>query len=138
MCSNQFTKNLFFILVMTLLIVACKPALISPSPPDFGLRQIEEYSLKRRIEKLASDEFKGRFPGSEGEKLTIDYLRSAFTQLQLESGLGGNGYFQKVPLLGSTVDQTSPLVFSSDSKSISLFLRKRSKRSIVTPHEYRT
>ena len=119
MSPTPFVKNLSFLLVVTLILAGCTPAMVPPSPADAGLNRIGMDFLKRHIEKLASDEFKGRLPGSEGEALTIDYLKGQFTKLGLESAPVGQGYLQEVPLVGITADQISPLLFGSDSRSVS-------------------
>ena len=121
MSRAQFAENLsFFLLAATLILAGCAPATVAPSSVDVGLNRIREDFLKRHIEQLASDEFKGRLPGSEGERLTIDYLKGQFGKLGLEPALAGQGFFQEVPLVGITADQSSPLFFGSDSRSVSL------------------
>ena len=120
MSRAQFAENLSFLLAATLILAGCAPATVAPSSVDVGLNRIREDFLKRHIEQLASDEFKGRLPGSEGERLTIDYLKGQFGKLGLEPALAGQGFFQEVPLVGITADQSSPLFFGSDSRSVSL------------------
>ena len=120
MSRSQFAMELSFILAATLLMVGCTPAMVQPSPAEVGLNRIGEDFVKRHIEKLASDEFKGRLPGSEGEALTIEYLKGQFTKLGLGPALVGEDYFQEVPLVGITADQSSTLLFSSPSRSVSL------------------
>lgn len=62
-------------------------------------------NLDRHLTNLASDEFMGRFPGTEGEVKTVDYLVNECKAIGL---LPGNGdlYVQEVPLMKikSTVD----------------------------------
>ena len=120
MSRVQFAENLSLLLAATLILAGCAPVAVAPSSVDMGLNRIREDFLKRHIEQLASDEFKGRLPGSEGERLTIDYLKGQFGKLGLEPALAGQGYFQEVPLVGITADQSSPLFFGSDSRSVSL------------------
>src|SRR6478736_7045103 len=66
----------------------------------------EDFSAHVRV--LASDEFGGRKPGSEGEEKTVDYLRTQFQRLGLEPGNNGS-YFQSVPMIETNADlaQTS-------------------------------
>ena len=55
---------------------------------------------------LASDEFAGRAPGTQGETLTIEYLRDYFQSLGLKPGNGDNWY-QSVPMVETTAAPAS-------------------------------
>ena len=66
----------------------------SASPADL----IEPEGLLQRIRTLASDEFGGRAPMSEGERLTLAYLETEFRELGLEP-MFGDSYLQPVPLV---------------------------------------
>jgi Zn-dependent M28 family amino/carboxypeptidase len=61
----------------------------------------EDFSAHIRV--LASDEFGGRQPGSEGEEKTISYLRDQFQRLGLQPG-NGDSYFQTVPMIETHTD----------------------------------
>lgn len=52
----------------------------------------------RHIEILASDEFEGRQPGTEGEALTANYIATHFSEAGILPGYDGN-YFQPVALI---------------------------------------
>ena len=65
-------------------------------------------ALMAHIERLASDEFEGRAPGTRGEELTIDYISRAFAAAGLEPGVPGvngaaAGWLQQVPLATATI-----------------------------------
>jgi len=60
--------------------------------------EISAEDFAAHIRVLASDEFGGRQPGSEGEEKTVTYLRDQFQRLGLEPG-NGDSYFQTVPML---------------------------------------
>jgi Zn-dependent M28 family amino/carboxypeptidase len=96
------------VLVMTLM--ACQPWSRSVSLDD-ALRNMTADSLAAHIKRLASDEFEGRAPGTRGERLTITYLAEEFKRLGLAPGNPDGTYFQRVPLVGSTVDPSVELVF---------------------------
>jgi len=55
--------------------------------------------MMRHIERLASDEFQGRAPGTEGERLTINYIAEQLRAAGLEPGGEGGGWFQPVRLI---------------------------------------
>ena len=59
-------------------------------------------TLLAEIERLASDEFEGRAPGSDGETRTIEYLREQFSALGLAPGNPDGAWVQNVPLVGIT------------------------------------
>ncbi|KPF90945.1 peptidase M28 [Novosphingobium sp. AAP83] len=76
-----------------LLLVAAKPA-PKKLPPL-------EASLKAHVEILASDEFQGREPGTEGETKTLRYLARQWFDIGMEAGtnIPGNGWFAPVDLV---------------------------------------
>ncbi len=67
----------------------------------------EDFAAHVRV--LASDDFGGRAPGSDGEEKTVQYLREQFERLGLEPG-NGNSYFQTVPMVQTTLDETTSRV----------------------------
>ena len=67
-------------------------------------------TLMAGIERLASDEFGGRAPGSPGETLTVDYLTAEFAALGLEPGNPDGTWVQDVPLVGITPQPGDGLV----------------------------
>ncbi|HEX5070802.1 MAG TPA: M28 family metallopeptidase [Vicinamibacterales bacterium] len=52
------------------------------------------------IRTLSSDEFEGRFPGSKGETLTVQYLTDQLKAIGLEPGNPDGTWIQKVGLVG--------------------------------------
>lgn len=63
--------------------------------------EISEESLRNHVRILASDDFQGRKPFTEGETKTINYLKEQFEKLGVEPG-NGDSYFQEVPLVELT------------------------------------
>ena len=55
------------------------------------------------VKTLASDEFEGRSPLSEGEEKTIEYLVKQFKDIGLTPAFG-DSYIQPVPLAKITAD----------------------------------
>ena len=80
--------------------------------PDRAL----EAALRRHIETLASDDFGGRQPGTEGESKTLRYLAREWFRIGLVSGTNdpGNAWFAPVEL-----------VERSPSRSLAQFQRNR-------------
>ena len=67
--------------------------------------EISAEDFAAHIKVLASDDFGGRGPGSDGEEKTVAYLREQFERLGLEPG-NGDSYFQTVPMVETRVDST--------------------------------
>lgn len=59
---------------------------------------INTAQLIEHVKVLASDEFGGRAPSSEGEKLTLAYLTKQFKALGFKPG-NGDSFLQEVPLV---------------------------------------
>ncbi|TDR23490.1 M28 family metallopeptidase [Marinicella litoralis] len=62
-----------------------------------GQHAISVDALTQHIKTLASDEFGGRAPGTQGEELTVEYLINEFKKAGLEPG-NGDSFTQAVPL----------------------------------------
>jgi Zn-dependent M28 family amino/carboxypeptidase len=74
------------------------------------------------IARLASDEFGGRKPGSEGEKLTLDYLQAEFSKLGLKPGNGAS-FLQEVPMVEITAASDAALRFTTGTSVTELKFR---------------
>src|SRR5262252_6999617 len=82
--------------------------------PDVDINQVMAHT-----EKLSSDEFEGRAPGTKGEELTVAYLIDQFKKMGLKPGNTDGSYVQKVPLVGIT-PSPAPLVFAKGSRQLTL------------------
>lgn len=80
-------------LLAALLLVAARPAPRKPTPL--------EQALKAHVETLASDDFDGREPGTEGETKTLRYLARQWYDIGMEGGtnIPGSGWFAPVELV---------------------------------------
>jgi len=88
-------KKIFNFLFLSLILWSCGTGGEEAQNPDLT---ITENGLADHIKTLASDEFQGRKPFSEGEEKTVSYLKEQFERLGLEPGNNGS-YFQEVPLV---------------------------------------
>lgn len=61
-----------------------------------GEKSINTKDLSEYVSKLGSDEFMGRKPFTEGEKITVDYLAEQLKRIGYQPAFG-DSYFQKVP-----------------------------------------
>ena len=91
-----------------LLLTACDGALETGAGADAMLDlpevadgTLSEATMKRVTERLSSDEFEGRAPGTQGEEKTVAYLIEEFEKAGLEPGNNGS-WVQEVPLVEIT------------------------------------
>jgi len=81
--------------------------------------QVQQTTLANHIERLASDEFLGRKPFTEGEVKTVNYLKGEFEKLGLLPG-NGDSYFQEVPMVEITGTPSENMVISGKNGNINL------------------
>lgn len=91
------TRKVFSAIAFIALVASCNNANDSAGN-DEGLSVFNADSLAAHIAVLASDDFQGRKPFTEGETKTIDYLTKQFAAVGLEPG-NGNSYVQDVPMV---------------------------------------
>ncbi len=82
--------------IALILFVSCNSNQTTFSEED-GFAIFSADTLKKHIAVLASDDFLGRKPFTEGETKTVAYLESQFKQMGLEPG-NGDSYIQAVPM----------------------------------------
>lgn len=87
------------------------------------MESITANDIKEYISVLASDEFLGRAPVSEGEEKTIAYLEKEFKHLGLEPA-NGDSYFQEVSLVKITGDPSMKMEINGGKKDLSLTFSK--------------
>lgn len=79
---------------------------------------IDTLTINRHLSVLASDDFMGRKPFTEGEEKTIHYLESELKRMGLKPG-NGNSYFQEVPLVEIMGQQSSTMEVTGQGKTMS-------------------
>lgn len=84
-------------LCICVLLVACESA----APPDENLARFSASRVAADVQRLASDEFQGRAPGTEGEKRVLDFLVGQFEDAGLQPANQGS-FLQAVPLVSLT------------------------------------
>lgn len=84
-----------------------------------GLDAITLEGLERHVRVLASDEFQGRKPFTEGERRTVEYLESQFREIGLEPG-NGERYLQEVPMVQITPTVDSVMQVKAGRQSFKL------------------
>ena len=107
-------KNYLNILIL-LLFVGCK----SGSDTSHSIGEVNQLTIRQHIERLASDEFLGRMPFTEGEVKTVNYLKDEFDKLGLRPG-NGDSYFQDVPLVEIKGTPSQKMTISGHNKDFDL------------------
>jgi len=85
----------------------------SSAPAAFQHAPMSAAALRSHVEVLASDEFDGRFPGTNGETLTVEYLERAFAAAGLQPAVqgadGARSWRQHAQLVSATIQGTPTL-----------------------------
>lgn len=106
---------LLFALTSAITIIGCK----SESKENIQEVQVDQITIGQHIEVLASDDFLGRMPFTEGETKTVNYLKEEFSKLGVKPG-NGDSFFQEVPLVEITGTPSEKMTISGGKKAIEL------------------
>ncbi len=88
-------KSMILSFVISVLLVSCKD---EPRNSSNAFEPFSKESIEAHMATLASDEFQGRMPCSEGEDKTVAYLVDQLEAMGLQAG-NGSSFTQDVPLL---------------------------------------
>lgn len=108
-------KHHFKILALACLCINCS----DDNKDKTSHIEIDQATIGKHIERLASDEFLGRKPFTKGEVKTVNYLKSEFEKLGLAPG-NGDSYFQDVPMLEIKGSPTEHMIISGKNGSFDL------------------
>jgi Zn-dependent M28 family amino/carboxypeptidase len=110
-------KNCCIYLILVVLSVSCVSTgdLVDAE----GSGAITLQGLEKHVTVLASDEFQGRKPFTEGEKKTLEYLQRQFKEIGLEPG-NGKSYLQAVPMVEITSTGDSVMGVKAPGGSLTL------------------
>jgi Zn-dependent M28 family amino/carboxypeptidase len=111
--SARYPSLAVIVLVSVLMLGSYTPAVAD----DNAIQKIDSAGLLERISTLASDEFGGREPMSEGERLTLNYLESQFREMGLKP-MFGDSYRQPVPLVSIAADPAMALTISDPQGNV--------------------
>ena len=97
-------------------VTGCEPAVT----PDTGTKPpvASAADIGRRIERLSSDEFQGRAPGTPGGQAASQYIADEMKAAGLEPMGENSTYFQSVELTAQTVLPSSTLSISNGEDDI--------------------
>ena len=91
----------------------------SENKKEVSAVEVDQTTIGKHLEQLASDEFMGRKPFTEGEVITVNYLKDEFEKLGLLPG-NGDSYFQDVPMIEITGTPSQNMVIAGNEGSFSL------------------
>jgi Zn-dependent M28 family amino/carboxypeptidase len=77
---------------------SARPAPVTPTADGRYSGEIKAEDFAARLQKLSSDQFEGREPGTIGERVTTAYIKDQFERIGLKPGNKGN-WFQTVPMV---------------------------------------
>src|SRR3989441_2059908 len=80
-----------------------KPSAV-PAPVQRSMKEFSAEALKAHDRFLASDLLEGRAPGTRGDDLAMLYIAAQFESYGLQPAGDSGTYFQRVPLLGISMD----------------------------------
>jgi Zn-dependent M28 family amino/carboxypeptidase len=104
---------------LALLALAFTTACSAPKPLTLAeMPAINTDAVLTDIKKLSSNEFEGRGPGSNGERLTVQYLEDQFKAAGAEPGNPDGSWTQKVPTVGLTPEFAGPLTVKKGGTSV--------------------
>jgi hypothetical protein len=115
----QRTKDMLAALVLVV-ATGLSGAAAPPDAASDAAKKIDARSFLDHVGRLASDEFEGRAPATNGETKTVNYLVDSFKKLGLEPGNPDGTYAQKVPLVSYRVDPSARLDVAGPSGSVSM------------------
>ncbi len=112
---TSFKRFLTFLLVATVLF-SCGPGgrTLTDASEAITLRGMEAH-----VRILASDDFQGRLPFTEGERKTLEYLQTQFREIGIEPG-NGDSYLQEVPMVEITPKADSVMTVTTAKGPIRL------------------
>ncbi|PHR61360.1 MAG: peptidase M28 [Robiginitomaculum sp.] len=126
----------FLFATSTLALLACTPP--APKADTSVAPSISAADIGRRIERLASDDFEGRDPGTKGGRLASQYIADEMKAAGLVPMGKDGSYFQPITLTKTTVADGSFMKISSadgtatdyDDQNNAVFWTKRYQDSV--------
>ncbi len=112
-------KKYLALLSLGVMFYACQPSSETTSSESSATPEISEASLQKHVETLASNDFQGRKPFTEGETKTVNYLIDQFKAYGLEPG-NGDSYTQDVPMVELTASPSEVMTVEGNGQTVEL------------------
>jgi len=107
--------NFYLLIAVCFTFVQCKTENLK-SQEKLAVDPMSEQAIKNHMAILASDEFGGRMPCSEGEDKTVAYLIEQMKKMGISPG-NGSSYIQDVPLLEIVGHPSSVMKLDNGTKT---------------------
>jgi hypothetical protein len=82
--------------------------------------RVTQSAIERHVRTLASDEFEGRFPGTRGEELTVQYVERELRRLGLQPASPDGGYAQWFELQAQRTKAAASLHLRGDDSPLAV------------------
>ena len=82
--------------------------------------EINADDFRVMVEALSSDAFEGRAPGSPGGEKTVEYIKAQFERIGLQPGGENGSFYQTVPMVETTADESTVLQLDSNGNARAL------------------
>ncbi len=130
--AEVWNMNKLVLILGCLLVAGCQ----EKEKDDKAIVAVQATTISTHLERLSSDKFLGRMPFTEGETLTVAYLKEEFEKLGLLPG-NGDSYFQEVPLVEITGTPSEKMEISGPDGDFDLnfyedFVVNTRKTDVVT------
>jgi hypothetical protein len=79
-----------------------------------AMDRIDTNTIRSHIAYLADDKLKGRYPGTEGYQMAVDYVIDQYKQMGVAPGGDAGGFTQKLILRKSVVDNATSIALLRD------------------------
>jgi len=114
-------KLLIFSSCAILFFSSCKQSAKSTdgNADSLAIKAINDSSLTEYLSVIAADSLEGRKPFTNGEKKTINYLKTQFEKLGLQPG-NGDRFFQEVPMVEIKSVPEDKMVLKGKNASLTL------------------
>ena len=110
----------YIIILITPIFYSCQP---ESNSLENNTIKIDTTAVHKYLSTLASDDFQGRKPFTEGETKTVNFLENTFKDLGVAPG-NGDSYIQEVPLVEITAFPHDKMTIKGKNKSFNLQLGK--------------
>lgn len=71
--------------------------------------ELSKDDFAEMVKTLSSDDFEGRAPGAAGGEKTVEYIKAQYERIGLEPGGDDGTFFQTVPMIETTADESTVL-----------------------------
>src|SRR5215213_7068618 len=85
-----------------------------PKNVQQAMNRVDTNTIRSHIAYLASDELKGRMPGTEGYQLAVDYVVDQFKKMGVSPGGDNGGFTQKLVIRRCVVNNASAYALLTD------------------------